>query len=150
MLVEVNDRIFPGVAVPKVPDHGLHVGLVEQLHYFGDAHLVEVDTRADGFASASARAQEGLHQLAKERVRAHVGGEVVGGAPGGVCDPGREQAVGDGLGIHVGETGLIQVMDERSLECLHELGEGPGFALDVQRCSDAVAGPASQLRQAPG
>ena len=97
-----------------------------------------------------ARAQEGLHQLAKERVRPHVGSEVIGRAPSGVCDPGREQAVRDGLGIHVSETGLIQVMHERSLKCLHELGKRPGFALDVQRGSYAVSSPASQLRQALG
>ena len=98
VLVEVDDRVFLGVPVAEVADDGLHVGLVEEIHDLRDAQLVEVDAWPAGFAAASAHAQEGLHQLPEERVRPHVGGEVVGGAPRGVGDAGREQAVGDGLG----------------------------------------------------
>ena len=79
-----------------------------------------------------------------------MGGEVVGGAPRGIGDAGREQAVGDGLGVHVGEAGLVQVVDERGLERLHELGEWPGLGLDGQRRPGAVADRAGQLSQALG
>ena len=79
----MNDRVFLGVPVAEVADDGLHVGLVKQLHHLGDAHLVEVDALPAGFAVVSAHAQEGLHQLSEERVRPHVGGEVVGRAPRG-------------------------------------------------------------------
>ena len=30
-LVEVDDRVFLGVPVPEITDHGFHVGVVEQL-----------------------------------------------------------------------------------------------------------------------
>ena len=113
MFVEVDDRVFLGVAVAEVADDGLHVGPVEELQDLGDAQLVEVDARPAGLAAASAHAQEDLHQLPEERVRPHVGGEVVGGAPPGVGDARREQAIGNGLGVHVGEAGLVQVVDER-------------------------------------
>ena len=150
VLVEVDDRVFLGVPVAEVADDGRHVGLVEELHDFGDAQLVEVDARAAGFAAASAHAQEGLHQLPEERVRPHVGGEVVGGAPRGVGDAGREQAVGDGLSVHVGEAGLVQVVDERGPERLHELGERPGLGLDGHCRPDAVTDRAGKLGQALG
>ena len=150
MLVEVNDRVFLGVPVAEVADDGLHVGLVEQLHHLGDAQLVEVDAWPAGLAAAPAHVEEGLHQLLQERVRPHVGGEVVGRAPRGVGDAGREQAVGDGLGVHVGEAGLVQVVDERGLERLHELGERAGLGLDGERRPDTVADRAGQLGQALG
>ena len=100
VLIEVDNRVFLGVPVAEVADDGLHVGLVEELHDLGDAQLVEVDAWPAGLAAATAHAQEGLHQLPEERVRPHVCGEVVGGAPLGVGDAGREQAIGDGLGVH--------------------------------------------------
>ena len=150
MLVEVDDWVFLGVLVAKVADDGLHVGPVEELHHLGDAHLVEVDAWPAGFAAASAHPQEGFHQLPEERVRPHVGGEIVGGAPRGVGDAGREQAVGDGLRVHVGEAGLVQVVDERGLERLHELVEPPGLGLDGERGPDAVADRAGQVGQAFG
>ena len=79
-----------------------------------------------------------------------MGGEVVGRAPRGVGNAGREQAVGDGLGVHVGEAGLVQVVDERGLERLHELGELAGLGLDGERRPNAVADGAGQLGQALG
>ena len=63
VLVEVDDRVFLGVAIAEVLDHCLHVGLVEQFHHFGGAQLVEVDARPAGLAAASAHAQKGFHQL---------------------------------------------------------------------------------------
>ncbi len=77
-------------------------------------------------------------------------GEVVGPASGGVGDPGRQQPVGDGLGVHVGEFDLVQVVDEGGLERLQELGERPGFVLDGQRRQCAVADRAGQFGQMLG
>ena len=77
-----------------------------------------------------------------------MGGEVVGGAPRGIGDAGREQAVGDGLGVHVGEAALVEVVDERGLERLHELGEPAGLGLDGERRPDAVADGAGEFGQA--
>ena len=74
-----------------------------------------------------------------------MGGEVVGRAPHGVGDTGREQTIGDGLGVHVGEAGLVQVLDKGRLERLHEFGEWPGLSLDGQRCPYSVSGRTSQL-----
>ena len=79
-----------------------------------------------------------------------MGGEVVGRAPSGVGDAGREQAVGDGLGVHVGKAGLVQVVEERGLERLHELGKRAGLGLDGERRPDAVADGAGQLGQVLG
>ena len=124
--------------------------VVEQFHDLGDAQLVEVDARSAGLAAASTHPQEGLHQLTEERVRPHVSGEVVGGAPPGVGDARGEQAVGDGLGVHVGEAGLVQVVDKRGPERLHEFGERPRLGLNGQRRPDAVTDRAGQLGQALG
>src|SRR5439155_123352 len=59
----------------------------------------------------------------REGVGAHVGGEVVGRLLVRVGDARREQAVGDGLGIHVGEAVGVEVVDQCFLERLHELGQ---------------------------
>ena len=40
--VEVDDGVFLRVAVPKVPNDGLHVGVVEQIDDLADPKLVEV------------------------------------------------------------------------------------------------------------
>ena len=42
-LVEVDDRVFFGLAVAEVAEDGLHVGLAEGLHHVVDAQLVEID-----------------------------------------------------------------------------------------------------------
>ena len=107
MLVEVDDRVFLGVLVAEVADDGLHVGPVEELDDLGDAQLVKVDARAVGPAAPPAHAQEGLHQLPEERVSPHVGGEVIGCLLVRVGDARGQQAVGDGLGVHVGEAGRV-------------------------------------------
>ena len=52
--------------------------------------------------------------------------------------------------VHVGEAGLVQVVDERGLERLHEPGERAGLGLDGERRPDAVADGAGQLGQALG
>ena len=101
-------------------------------------------------AAAPARVKEGLHQLLQKRVRPHVGGEVVGRAPRRVGDACGQQPVCDGLGVHIGETGLVQVVHQRGLECLHELRERAGLGLDGKRRPDAVADRAGQLGQALG
>ena len=112
-LVEVDDRVFLRVPVAEVADDGLHVGVVEQLDDLGDAQLVEVDARPARLAAPPADLEEGLHQLAQEGVRAHVGGEVVGRLLVRVGDARREQAVGDGLRVHVGEAVGVEVVDQR-------------------------------------
>ena len=61
MLVEVDDRVFPGVLVAEVADDGLHLGLVEQLHHLGDAQLVEIDAWPARLAAAAAHVEEGPH-----------------------------------------------------------------------------------------
>ncbi|MBM4043206.1 MAG: hypothetical protein FJ290_32360 [Planctomycetes bacterium] len=60
-LVEMDDRVFLGVAIPEVADDGLHVGIVEQLHDLGDTQLVEVDARPPRLAMPTADLEEGLH-----------------------------------------------------------------------------------------
>jgi hypothetical protein len=42
---------------------------------------------------------------------------------------GREEAVGDGLGVEVREVGLREVGDEEFLKCLVEAGQAPGAGL---------------------
>ena len=150
MLVEVDDRILLRVPVAEVADDSLHPGLVEQLHDLGDTELVEVDARSSGLATTTTDPQESLHQFPEERVRPHVGGEVVGGAARGVCDTSREQPVCDGLGVHVGEAGPVQILNESGLERLHELGERAGLGLDGEGASGPVADGASEGRQALG
>ena len=110
-----------GLRSPKSRSDGLHVGVVEQLDDLVDAQLVEVDAWPACLAAPPADLEEGLHQLAQEGVRAHVGGEVVGRLPVRVGDARREQAVGDGLRVHVGEAVGVEVVDQRRLERLHEL-----------------------------
>ena len=85
----------------------------------GGAQLVEVDTRPACLPAPSADLEEGLHQLAQEGVRAHVGSEVVSRLLVRVSDTRREQAVGDGLRVHVGEPVGVEVVNQRRLECLH-------------------------------
>ena len=143
----MDDRVFLRVPVAEVADDGLHVGVVEQLHDLADAQLVEVDARPARLAAPPADLEEGLHQLAQERVGAHVGGEVVGRLLVRVGDARREQAVGDGLRVHVGEAVGVEVVDQRLLERLHQLGERARLGLDGERGLDAVADGARQLGQ---
>ena len=150
MLIEVDDRVFLGVPVAEVADDPLHPGLVEQLHDLGDAELVEVDARSAGPAAATAYAQEGLQQLPEEWVGPHVGGEVVGRAASGVGDAGGEQPVRNGLGIHVGEASLVQIVDERGLERLHELRERAGLGLDGDGGLGPVPDRTGERRQTLG
>ncbi len=144
----MDDRVFLRVPVAEVADDGLHVGVVEQLHDLADAQLVEVDARPARLAAPPADLEEGLHQLAQEGIGAHVGGEVVGRLLVRVGDARREQAVGDGLRVHVGEAVGVEVVDQRLLERLHELGERAVVGLDGERGLDAVADGAGQLGQA--
>ena len=50
----------------------------------------------------------------------------------------ERQTVGNGLGVHVGETARVHVVDERSAKGLQKRGERPGLGLDGERGSDAV------------
>ena len=75
-------------------------------------------------------------------------GEVVGRLLVRVGDARREQAVGDGLRVHVGEAVGVEVVDQRLLERLHELRERAALGLDGERGLDAVADGAGQLGQA--
>src|SRR3989304_3264345 len=59
----------------------------------------------------------------REGVGGRVGGEVVGRLLGRVGDARREQAVSDGLRVHVGEAVGVEVVDQRLLERLHQPGE---------------------------
>jgi hypothetical protein len=99
-------------------------------------------------AASPADLEEGLHQLPEERVRPHVGREVVGGPAPRVRDAGRQQPVGDGLRIHVGKAVCIKVADEHRLERLHELGQRAALALDGERRLDAVSDRPRELRKA--
>jgi len=126
----VDDRIFLWVPVAKVIQHGFHVRLVEQPDHLGNTQLVEVDTRPARLAAPPADLEEGLHQLAQKGVRLHMGCEIVGRLLVRIGDARREQAVGDGLRIHVREAVGIEVMHQRRLECLHEAGEQAFISLD--------------------
>ena len=119
-----------------------------KLHDLAHAQLVEVDARPASLAAPPADLQEGLHQLAQEGVGAHVSSEVIRRPPLRVRDARREQAVGDGLRVHVGEAVGVEVVDQRLLERLHELGERAGLGLDGERGLNTVADGASQFGQA--
>ena len=85
MLVEMDDRVFPGIAVAEVADDRFHVGPVQELHDLRDAQLVEVDVgaaRPDPFSYTD----ESFHQFSEEGVCAHMGDEIVGRASCGVGD----------------------------------------------------------------
>ena len=64
-----------------MPDHGLHVGRVQEFHHLADAQLVEVDTRAISvLAFPAAYIEEGLHQLLEEGIGdQHLRRQIVGG-----------------------------------------------------------------------
>ena len=55
-----------------------------------------------------------------------------------------KQAVGDGLGIHVGEALLVQIVDKRATKRLHERRERAGLVLDRECRPDAVADGAGE------
>ena len=61
-----------------------------------------------------------------------MGSEVVGRLLLRVGDARREQAIGDGLRIHICEAVGVEVVDQRLLERLHELGERANLGLDGQ------------------
>ena len=149
MLIEVDDRVFLRIAVAEVADYGLHVGLIEELHHVRDAQLVEVDACGACLRVAS-RTEEGFHQVAQEGIGAHVRREAVGRLAVRVGDAHRQQAVSDGLRVHVGKAVHVQVVQERGLECLHELGERSGLRLYRQRRTRAVTDRPGQLRQTSG
>ena len=54
-------------------------------------------------------------------------------------DAGREQPVGDGLRVHVGEAVSVEVVDQRLLERLHELRERPTVVSIARAPRDPVA-----------
>jgi hypothetical protein len=97
--------------------------------------------------SMPADLEEGLHQLAQEGIRAHVGGDIVDRLLVRVGDARREQAVGNGLRVHVGEAVGVEVVDERLLERLHQLGERALVGLDGERGLESIADVAGQFGQ---
>ena len=149
VLVKVDDRVFLRVPVAEIAEYGLHVRVVQELDYLGGAQLVEVDACGARFR-VSSRAEEGFHQVAQEGVGAHVRREAVGRLAVRVGDARREQAVRNGLGVHVRESVRVQVVQKRGLECLHESGKRAGRRLDLQNRFRAVADRAGQLRQTHG
>ena len=102
-----------------------------------EAHRAKADVAS--LAATPADLEEGLHQLAQEWIRAHMRGEIVSCLLVWVGDARREQAIGDGLRVHVGEAVGVQVVDECRLERLHESGQRPLVGLDGERSLDAVA-----------
>ena len=97
---------------------------------------------------AAADVEEGFHQLLEERVRhGGLGRKGIGGIGPEVCDASREQAVGDGLGIHVGKAIDVEVVDQCFLEGLHQLRDSPLVSLDCEDGLDPVADATRQLGQ---
>ena len=65
----------------------------------------------------------------------------------GVGHASREQAVGDGLGVHIGEAAGVEVVDQRLAERLHQAGDRPVLRLDGEDRADPVANGSRELRQ---
>ena len=73
--------------------------------------------------------------------------EVVGRLLRRIGDARREQPVGDGLRVHVGEAACVEIMDQSLLERLHELGQRTLLGLDDECCIDAITNVAGKLRK---
>ena len=142
-LVEVDYRIFARVAVAEVTHHRFHVCGVDQLHHLGGAELVEVDP-ASLATLPPADLHEGVQQRAQKRAGMHVAGEVVRRLAPRIGYTGREQAVGDGLGVHVGEVVGAQVVQQCLPERLHQLGDRPSCRLDGEHGAHLTADGAGQ------
>jgi hypothetical protein len=99
----MDDRILVRIPIAEVANDRLHVRVVEQVHDLGH---IQIDRRS--------------HQLAKERGRAHMRREIPLRLPMWIDDPRRQQAVGDGLRVHVGLLGL-----ERERGC-DSVADDPG------------------------
>ena len=142
-LVEVDYRILARVAVAEVTHHGFHVCGIDQLHHLGGAKLVEVDS-APPAALPPADLQEGVEQRAQKRAGMHVAGKVVRRRAPGIGYAGREQAVGNGLGVHVGEVVGAQIVQQRLPERLHQPGDRPARRLDGEDVAHPAADGAGQ------
>ena len=149
-LVEVDYRVFTRVAVAEVAQHGSHVRRVDHLHHLGRTEFVEVDPGAVCVALAPANAQEGVQKRAQKRAGMHVTGQIVGGRTLRIGYTSGEQAVGDGLGVHVGEAISAQIVQQRLSECLHQLGDRPARRLDGEHRADPVTDGPGQPGQAHG
>ena len=146
-LVEVDYRVFARVAVAEVAHHGFHVGGVDHLDDFRSAELVEVDPGSVRAALASADLQERVQQIAQKRAGVDVACQIACGRPPRIGDTSGEQAVGDGLSVHVGEVVSAQVVQQRLPERLHQPGDLPARRLDGEHGADAAADRAGQRGQ---
>ena len=149
-LVEVDYRVFARVAVAEVAHHGFHVGGVDHLDDLGRAEFVEIDPGSVRAADASADLQERVQNVAQKRTGVYVTGEIAGGCASRIGYARREQAVGDGLGVHVGEVINAQIVQQRLPKRLHQLGDRPARRLDGEHGADAVADGAGQRGQPHG
>ena len=146
VLVEVNDRVFFGVAVAEIAEHRLHVGLAESLHHFVDAELIEID-----LALSAADGEESTHEIPQKGIghRHHVG-YVFDDKTGWAGNPGSQQSVGDGLGIHVGEVVVGQVVNQGGFEVGLQLADGAFIGLQPEDRIDPLANIGGQLGQSLG
>ena len=149
-LVEVNHRVFTRVAVAEIAHHGFHVGRVDHLDDLGGAEFVKVDPGSVRAGGASADFQERVQKVTQEWTGVYVVGEIAGGCAAGIGYARREQAVGDGLGIHVGEVINAQIVQQSFPKCLHQLGDRPARRLDGEHGADAAANRAGQRGQPHG
>ena len=143
-------RVFARVAVAEVAHHGFHVRGVDHLHDLGGAELVEVDPGPVRSAGASADLQKRVQQIAQKRTGVDVAGQIACGRPPRIGDTSGEQAVGDGLGVHVGEVVSAQVVQQRLPKCLHQPGDLPARRLDGEHGAHAAADRAGQRGQPHG
>jgi hypothetical protein len=111
----VDDRIFLWVFVAEVPDEQPSiVGVVEQ---FDDLLRQPSSSKSMPAPPALPRRPPTLRKVSissRRKGSCACGGEVVGRLPCAVGDARREQAVGDGLRVHVGEAVGVEVVDQRS------------------------------------
>ena len=129
-LVEMDDRVFLAGAPAEVGEDCAHVGLPQELHQVvdeaGEWLVVQVGS---GYL---------IEELAQERIglRDERLGFLAGEAGRDVHGPRREEAIGDGLGKHVGEVPRLEVGDEGLAKGVEPPGKGRRCAPTLDRVDD--------------